>query len=152
MKKSKSDSPVIVPKTLEVDKFSPEFKTNSQLKNARLNAKDFEALKQAYDNCCATCGAQEGETSSRYGNTIIKLQQGHMDPHKDGNDMKNIIPQCQYCNRAYLQDFTFDEKGRVHAITSVEPVKRANETVQDKVYNWLKSKEKNNEAEKQKTN
>lgn len=66
-------------------------------------------------------------------------------------DWYNIIPQCQYCNQAYKNDFTFDDKGRVRAIASAEPVKRATKPVQEKVFNWLKSNENENETEKQET-
>ena len=52
--------------------------------------------------------------------------------------MSNVIPQCQYCNRSYRNDFTFDEKGRVRAVASVAPVKRATKAVQEKIYNCLK--------------
>lgn len=133
---------------LDVTKVSPEFVSSSKLKNARLKAEDFEGIKQAYGNRCATCGAKEGETSRRYGDKPIKLQQAHMEPSKSGKDIRNIIPQCQYCNQAYLNDFTFDDKGRVRAIASVEPVKRATKPVQEKVFSWLKSNEDKNETEK----
>lgn len=52
--------------------------------------------------------------------------------------MSNVIPQCQYCNRSYRNDFTFDEKGRVRAVASEAPVKRATRAVQEKIYNCLK--------------
>jgi len=83
---------------------------------------------------CATCGAEEGKASPRYGDAEIKLQKGHHDPAGPGDDIENNIPQCQYCNRAYINDFVFDGKGRVHSIASVEPVKRARKEVQKKVF------------------
>ena len=124
---------------LDLNTPSAEFLTTSKLKNNLLNAKDFEDIKKSYNYCCATCGAKEGQTSARYGDAIIQLQKGHMDPALPGNDLHNIIPQCQYCNRAYLNDFVFDEKGRVKAIASVRPVRAASKNVQKKVLEWLKN-------------
>ena len=77
---------------LDVTKVSSEHKTSSRLKNARLKADDFEGIKQAYGNRCATCGAKEGETSRRYGDRPIKLQQAHMEPSKSGEDISNTNP------------------------------------------------------------
>ena len=120
---------------------------SSRLKNAVLNSQSFEGLKQAYNNCCASCGVKEGRTSHRYGNQTIQLQKGHRDPSKRGDDIRNIIPQCQYCNRAYKNDFTFDEKGRVRAVASVNPVKRANKNIQDKILKWLMDNGNENESD-----
>lgn len=54
--------------------------------------------------------------------------------------MKNIIPQCQFCNRAYKNDFVFDAKGRVVSVCSLAPVKKARAEVQASIYEWLKKK------------
>ena len=91
-----------------------------------------------YENRCASCGTKEGEPSPRYGEDKVKLQRGHRDPSKSATDMKNIIPQCQYCNQAYRGDYVFDEKGRVSAIADLRPVQKATKPVQRKVYEWLK--------------
>ena len=113
-----------------------------------LNADDFDAIKAAYDNKCVSCGATEGEESPRYqGDGIVKLQKGHRDPElpmKKGN----VIPQCQFCNRAYKNDFTFDKKGRVRAVADPRPVLRASKTVKAKVMTALKEETKKNAGEK----
>ena len=48
-----------------------------------------------------------------------------------------MIPQCQFCNRSYRGDFTFDDKGRVHAVASIEPVRRASPKVKAAVRAYL---------------
>lgn len=125
---------------LDPYKPSPELETNKKRRDGRLNAKTFEDLKTVYEMRCATCGTEEGQPNSRYGEDKVVLQQGHMDPSKSATDIDNIIPQCQFCNRAYRDDFVFDEKGRVSAIASVRPVRKAAEAVQRKVFEWLKNK------------
>lgn len=102
---------------------SKEFERDTGRRRKILKSKDFIDIKNAYDYCCATCGVREGESSPRYGEAIVKLEKGHRDPAGDGDDPSNIIPQCQFCNRAYQNDWVFDEKGRAHSIASVEPVK-----------------------------
>lgn len=82
-----------------------------------LNTDDFEKIKRAYKYRCATCGAEEGkEHYNPYYATkeIVKLQKGHMNPHKP--PAGNIIPQCQFCNRAYRNWWVFDRNGRVIGI------------------------------------
>lgn len=95
---------------------------------------------QAFGNRCATCGAVAGEPDPRYGRDRVQLQQGHRDPSKPSSDRLNIIPQCQFCNRQYRDDFVFDEKGRAHAIAGLGPVQRASREVQRKVWEFLKGK------------
>lgn len=123
---------------------SAEFVTMDRQRRGRLDANNFEDLKKLFGYTCASCGAEEGKTNIRYGNDIVQLQQGHKDPAGPGNDMDNIIPQCQFCNRAYKDDFTFDEKGRVRAVASYRPVSRARESVQKKILEWLTKKFKSN--------
>ena len=116
---------------------SSEWESESVRRNA-LGKDDFEAIKRAYNLRCATCGAVEGEPDPRYGSSDkVQLQQGHMNPEKPLGP-GNVIPQCQFCNRAYKNFFTFDGKGRVHAVASEEPVKRASTAVQKRIYKWLK--------------
>ncbi len=109
-------------------------------RRSRLTASDFEGIKEAYGKRCATCGATEGRPDPRYGDEMVALQQGHQNPHKRGDDRENIIPQCQFCNRAYKDDYVFDNKGRVRAVASIRPVERANENVQQKILDWLVEK------------
>ena len=117
---------------------SSEFLNTEAAKRVRLEAGSFADLKAAFGHRCATCGAQEGEPDPRYGTQPVALQQGHQDPRKAGDDTGNIIPQCQFCNRAYRDDFVFDDKGRVNAVASIGPVKRASLPVQRRILAWLK--------------
>ena len=112
---------------------SPEFK-NEQM---YLNAHDFNGIKEFFNFCCASCGSAEGQPNPRYGKDIVQLQKGHRDPDLPGNDIDNIIPQCQFCNRAYRRDFTFDEKGRTRAVADIGPVQRANREVKKKIWKYL---------------
>ncbi|MCY3796960.1 MAG: hypothetical protein OXG23_00480 [Chloroflexi bacterium] len=118
---------------------SPEWVTERNRRAGRLGAKDFSGLKKFFGNACATCGAKEGRPDPRYGQDIVALQHGHIDPAKPANDKDNIIPQCQFCNRAYRSDFVFDDKGRVYAVADVGPVRRASRPIQKKILEWLKS-------------
>lgn len=116
---------------------SPEHTAN-QLRKTSITTDDFDQLKRVYSNRCATCGAEEGKPSTRYGSQdLVVLQRGHMDPSREGS-VGNILPQCQFCNRAYKDDFTFDDKGRVRAVASVRPVRLASQKVKRMIYNFLK--------------
>lgn len=106
-------------------------------RQGRISADDFESLIKVFGNRCATCGGVQGEPDPRYGGDVIKLQKGHQNPHLP-DDLSNTIPQCQFCNRAYKDDYVFDEKGRVRAVANVGPVKRARRQVQRKIYDFLK--------------
>ena len=119
---------------------SPEYANAQARRQGQLNAATFDDLKRAFDHRCATCGAVEGEPDPRYGRDRVQLQQGHRDPSKPAADRLNIIPQCQFCNRQYRDDFVFDEKGRAHAIAGLGPVRRASREVQRKAWEFLKEK------------
>lgn len=82
-------------------------------------------------------GANEGEPDPRYGSGSVKLQRGHKDPERPADDPTNIIPQCGACNRAYRDDFVFDDRGRVTAVAAVRPVKRASVAVRRKIRDFL---------------
>ena len=107
-------------------------------RQGRLGADDFTALKTAFGNRCATCGARDGEPDPRYGPDLVVLQQGHQDPDKPADNPENIIPQCQFCNRAYRRDFVFDARGRVRAVADTGPVRRANRDVQRRIWEFLR--------------
>ena len=124
---------------LDPYKVSSEFETDRIRRQGTLNASGFEDLKAVFDYKCASCGSEEGKTNPRYGDDIVELQRGHKDPDKPMT-MDNIIPQCQFCNRAYRRDYVFDDKGRVSHIADVRPVRKASKTVQRKVWEWLKTK------------
>ena len=46
---------------------------------------------------------------------MIRLQKGHKNPSKPLN-IANIIPQCDYCNQTYKNDFIFGDDGRIKAV------------------------------------
>lgn len=121
---------------------SPEFLNTHARKRMRLGADSFDAIKQAFGARCATCGAREGQPDPRYGQDTVDLQRGHRDPHGEGDDPDNIIPQCQFCNRSYKSDFVFDDKGRAYAVAGINPVRRADAPVQKRILDWLLSKKK----------
>lgn len=106
-------------------------------------AKTFEELKYVYDNKCATCGLEEGKIDWRTGKKV-KLQQGHMNPRKDLT-LDNTIPQCEYCNQAYLDYFIFDENGRVVAINNPQFLLKSPKDIQEDMLNLLMKKRKNRE-------
>jgi hypothetical protein len=83
-----------------------------------LQSIDLDELRRAYDNRCASCGSKEGEPNLRDSSRITKLQRGHMDPAK-ALTPRNVIPQCDECNRAYRDWFVFDGNGRVIDINVV---------------------------------
>ena len=119
---------------------SATYRTDQARREGRLSAQSFSDLKAVYGNRCASCGSAEGEINPRYGAGKVQLQQGHKDPNGRADDVENIIPQCQFCNRAYRGDFVFDDKGRVKAVADVRPVRRASESVQRKIWSYLKHK------------
>ena len=102
----------------------------------RLNAHDFDDIKKAYNNRCATCGMEEGVSDPRNNGVTIKLQQGHMDP-KRKLDIDNTIPQCQYCNQTYKDYFRFNEWGRVIAVNNPEILLQSPRDVQDEMITIL---------------
>lgn len=105
-----------------------------------LSAKDFDDLKKLHGHRCVTCGAREGRPDRRYRDQAVQLQQGHRDPEQPLT-LKNTIPQCQFCNRAYRNDFVFDAKGRVRSVASPRPVLRASPGVQEAVRDALEKKQ-----------
>ena len=121
------------------DPYRPDqgFVNERTRRQARLSADDFEALIVAFGNRCATCGARAGEPDPRYGSDRVALQQGHQDPDKPSDDVANMIPQCQFCNRTYRRDFVFDNRGRAIAVADIGPVRRASRAVQRKIWEHL---------------
>lgn len=124
-------------------KTHPSFARQKIKSQNLLLAGDFKDIKRAFSHKCATCGAKEGEPDPRYAEAKVKLQQGHRDPAQ-ALDLKNTIPQCQFCNQAYRDDFTFDAKGRVRAVASPKPVLRASKAVRRAVAKALYEKDGKN--------
>lgn len=89
----------------------PDFNGIDGPRSAR-GGKDFEELKEKFSNRCATCGSTEGEPNFLNSAIVTKLQPGHMNPNF-ALSMENMIPQCEECNRAYIDKFIFDGNGRV---------------------------------------
>ena len=114
---------------------NPRIIAESLKRQGRLAAKTFDELKITYDNKCATCGISEGKLDTRI-NSIVTLQQGHMDPRKSLT-LSNTIPQCQYCNQVYKDYFKFNEYGRVVAINNPEILLRSPRDIQDEMIQVL---------------
>lgn len=110
----------------------PNFLFKALKRAGRVSAKNFDQLKIVYGNRCATCGSPEGKPNLTDPNKITELQKGHMDPQK-ALTLDNSIPQCQLCNQSYQDDYIFNEKGRVVAVASINPVLRAAQNVQDDI-------------------
>lgn len=84
-----------------------------------INDDDFERLKSHYGYRCATCGAEEGKLhyNPYYARSeVVVLQKGHMNPNLP-LEPGNIIPQCQFCNRAYRNWLVFDRHGRTVGVS-----------------------------------
>lgn len=101
----------------------------------RLGARNFNELKMVYSNKCATCGIEDGKKDIR-NETIVVLQQGHMNPRKPLS-LDNTIPQCQYCNQTYKDYFIFNEYGRVIAVNNPLILLKSPKPVQDEMINVL---------------
>lgn len=110
----------------------PTFIFKSLKRAGRIGARNFEELKAVYDFRCATCGSKENCPNFLEPDKKTTLQRGHMNPHKSLTS-ENTIPQCQVCNGIYLDDYVFDEKGRVKAVASVRPVLRSEREVQEEI-------------------
>jgi len=123
-----------------LDPYQPslELLNDKARRDGLLSAESFEQVKKAFGFSCATCGAREGRPDPRYGEDKVVLQRGHRDPAKPATDKLNIIPQCQFCNRAYRGDFVFDEKGRAWAVADIGPVQRASAEVKKKILQFLR--------------
>ena len=78
---------------------------------------------------------EEGKKDTR-DNTLVSLQQGHMDPRKSLT-LDNTIPQCAYCNRTYLDYFRFNEHGRVIAVNNPEILLQSPRDIQDEMIEVL---------------
>ncbi len=99
--------------TLETPKPDYIFK---QLKRiGRVGAKNFSDLKAVYDFKCATCGVEENKPHRYFPQKRVLLEQGHQNPN-EALSLDNTIPQCQLCNKFYLDKFIFDDKGRIRGI------------------------------------
>ena len=126
---------------VSIEQPNPSLLFDELKRKGRMAAKDFSDLKIVYDNRCATCGRKEGTIDLRQGDAEIKLQKGHMDPSK-ALDVSNTIPQCQYCNRTYGNDFCFDENGRIISVYNPQVVLRSPKHIQDEMISLLLNERK----------
>ncbi|MCZ0932610.1 MAG: hypothetical protein OXJ52_05605 [Oligoflexia bacterium] len=100
---------------------------------------DWNDIKKNYSYRCATCGSKEGEPHFHWPQTITKLQQAHKNPEQTLNK-RNIIPQCQKCNRADRNRWIYDDKGRAIKLANANVLKSCSESVQKKAYRILYEK------------
>jgi hypothetical protein len=110
----------------------PNFLWKALKRAGRISAKNFDQLKASYSFRCVTCGSIEGKPHLLEQNHRTTLQQGHMNPHK-ALTLENSIPQCQLCNQIYKDDYVFNEKGRIIAVASANPVLRAEMEVKKEI-------------------
>jgi hypothetical protein len=78
-------------------------------RKTNIRVADWEGLKAHYKNKCASCGSDEGQPHNHTGK-ITKLEKGHKNPDLDLT-IKNMIPQCNYCNKRYKDMYIFDSYG-----------------------------------------
>ena len=126
---------------VSIDQPNPMLLLEEIKRRGRIAAMDFSELKIIYGNKCATCGIQEGSLDARMNDTKVVLHKGHMDPSKP-LELYNVIPQCEYCNRTYGNDFIFDEYGRVTAIYNPSVILRSPKSVRDEVYAILQEEKR----------
>ncbi len=119
-----------------VENPKPNFLHKALKRAGRISAQNFEQLKVIYDFRCATCGSIENKPHILEPVQITSLQQGHMDPHIKLT-LDNTIPQYQLCNQIYQDNYVFNKKGRIIAVTSTKPVKKAHENVKKEIKNML---------------
>ncbi len=105
-------------------------------KREEVDIENWDKLKERYGNRCATCGSKEGEPNIHWQNSITQLQKSHMNPKKP-LVAGNIIPQCQFCNRAYRNYWIFDDKGRVRKLANPSVIIKSDEKVRWEVYKIL---------------
>ncbi len=97
---------------------------------------NWEKIKERYGDRCATCGSEEGKPNIHWPNSLTQLQKSHKDPNKPLYS-ENIIPQCQFCNRAYRNYWVFDDKGRVRRLANPSVIMKSDEKVRWEVYKIL---------------
>lgn len=94
---------------------------------------DWEDLKKAYGNRCATCGSEEGKPHLHWPDTRTEIQQAHMNPQKP-LEKGNIIPQCQKCNRGDRNRWIYDNKGRVVGISNAAVIENCSQEIKRAIY------------------
>lgn len=102
----------------------------------RVPREEWEAIKAKYDYRCATCGSKEGKESFHWKGSITRLQRAHRDPGRPLTG-KNIIPQCEKCNRADRNYWAYDRRGRVIKLSDPRAIKKSDRKVRWEVYRIL---------------
>jgi len=124
-------------KLVTLEECYPDYKNTYSKRSAVDNDDYWGAIKNDFDNRCATCGSEDGKEHLRYKNTITKLQKGHIDP-SESLLPGNIIPQCSKCNQADRNKWIYDIKGRVVAVNDPNVIKKSKKETKIKVYEILK--------------
>lgn len=124
---------------INLSKPNKDFTNQKNKRSSNLKSSSWEKIKKSWNHRCATCGSKEGEKHFIYSDQGVKLTKGHMNP-ESSLDYKNIIPQCEQCNRSYKDDFTFDNRGRIRAVASIRPIEKASQSVKDKIFKWARDK------------
>ena len=96
----------------------------------------WEKLKTEYGNRCACCGSKEGEAHRYNPTTLTTLQKGHKNPNLPLSP-QNIIPQCEICNRPDLNNWEYNNEGRVIKIAKAEVVDSCSEELKQEIYKRL---------------
>lgn len=120
----------------DVTTVKPDFLHRRLRRVGRVAATTFEELKAVYDFRCATCGNREGAAPLLNPDGVVELQQGHMHPGQPLM-LNNTIPQCQYCNQTYRDNFVFDQNGRITALYNANFVLRSDRAVQTEIQRLL---------------
>lgn len=121
---------------VDMNTTAPGWKNN---RSQAVKTGDWDDIKQHYHYKCACCGSEEGKMNTRKPGTITVLEKGHMNPRLPLGP-GNMIPQCQICNKPYLDYVVFDKNGYVHAIASTKLLERADEETQKQCWEMLKQK------------
>ena len=116
-----------------------DFEKNSTSGRQIFINKEWVDLKNKYDNKCASCGAKDNQNHPQHPTRITKLERGHCVPGMDMS-LGNIIPQCQFCNRAVIDKFIFSKGGSILTINKPELILKSPESVQKSVFELLKKK------------
>lgn len=120
----------------DVTTVKPDFLHRRLRRVGRVAATTFEELKAVYDFRCATCGSRENAAPLLNPDGVVELQQGHMHPGRPPA-LDNTIPQCQYCNQTYRDNFIFDQNGRVTALYNANFVLRSDPSVRNAILRVL---------------
>lgn len=116
-------------KLITLEKCAPDFKHH---RNISINEDDWKKIKKKYNNRCATCNSKEGKEHYYHKGKVTKLQKGHKDPGKKLT-VGNTIPQCQFCNSTYQNDWIFKNNGRIKAIANPEVVLKSSDSIQKEI-------------------